>query len=68
MDIAEHRYMTLWNRFRTHLIKFDYSCSLSSFCRLTGTNYNGMCLWLTRHDYSVSSLKGKHPTKYVSIR
>ena len=57
MDIAEHRYMTIWKRFRTHLIKFDYSCNLSSYCRLTGTNYNGMCLWLMRHELSVSALK-----------
>lgn len=57
MEIAEHRYMTVWKRFRTHLIKSDYSCSLAEFCRLTGTNYNGMCLWLTRHELSVSTLK-----------
>lgn len=49
--------MTVWKRFRTHLITSDYSCSLSSFCRLTGTNYKGMCLWLMRHDLSVSFLK-----------
>ena len=57
MDMAEHMYMTIWKRFRTHLIKFDYSCNLSSYCRLTGTNYNGMCLWLMRYDLSVSALK-----------
>ena len=54
MDMAEHRYMTIWKR---HLIKFEYSCNLSSYCRLTGTNYNGICLWLMRYDLSVSALK-----------
>ena len=57
MEIAEHRYMTLWKRFRTHLIKSDYSCSLSDFCRLTGTSYSGMGHWLMRNELSVSALK-----------
>lgn len=57
MDIAEHRYTRVWKRFRTYLIKSDYTCSLSEFCRLTGTNYNGMGIWLSRHDLSVSALK-----------
>ena len=49
--------MTVWKRFRTHLIKSDYSCSLSDFCRLTGTSYSGMGHWLMRHELSVSALK-----------
>lgn len=57
MDIAEQRYTSVWKRFRTYLIKSDYSCSLSKFCRLTGTNYNGMCHWLCRHEFSVPALK-----------
>lgn len=57
MDIAEHRYMAVWKRFRSYLIKSDYSCSLSEFCRFTGTNYNGMGIWLSRHELSVSGLK-----------
>lgn len=57
MDIADQRYSNVWSRFRAYLIKSDYSCSLSSFCRLTGTNYNGMCHWLCRHELSVSTLK-----------
>ena len=57
MDIAEQRYTDVWKRFRTYLIKSDYTCSLSEFCRLTGTNYNGMGVWLSRHNFSVSSLK-----------
>ena len=57
MDIAEQRYTDVWERFRTYLIKSDYTCSLSNFCRLTGTNYHGMGVWLSRHNLSVSTLK-----------
>lgn len=57
MDIAEQRYTDVWERFRIYLIKSDYTCSLSNFCRLTGTNYHGMGVWLSRHNLSVSTLK-----------
>ena len=61
MYLAEQRYTSVWKRFRTYLIKSDYSCSLSKFCRLTGTNYNGMCHWLCRHEFSVPALKNGTP-------
>ena len=57
MNIAEQKYTEVWERFRTYLIKSDYTCSLSNFCRLTGTNYHGMGVWLSRHNLSVSTLK-----------
>ena len=46
MNIAEQKYTEVWKRFRTYLIKSDYTCSLSNFYRLTGTNYHGMGVWL----------------------
>mgnify|MGYP003412110173 FL=1 len=57
MNIAEQKYTEVWERFRTYLIKSDYTSSLSNFCRLTGTNYHGMGVWLSRHNLSVSTLK-----------
>ena len=57
MNIAEQKYTEVWERFRTYLIKSDDTCSLSNFCRLTGTNYHGMGVWLSRHNLSVSTLK-----------
>lgn len=57
METAEHRFSLVWKRYRDYLVKSDYNCSLSEFCKLSNTHYSSMSVWLSRQGYSVSKLR-----------
>lgn len=57
METAEHRFSIVWKRYRDYLVKSDYNCSLSEFCKLSNTHYSSMRTWLNRQGYSVSRIR-----------
>lgn len=63
---ASQLYESTWESYLQE-IEFNPTLTLSRYCRKVHVNYNGMSLWMSRHDISVLQAKMEHAEKSGSL-